>query len=185
MQYNSREWGPSAMIELPYSLVIEATEELDYFGFYSPDLAGFTGIGRSIEDCLHKAKRGMKEHLELLKGRGLPVPEPNPDPTITIQNAKDPAVPEPGTGGVKPPPLPRPTTVRGKSGTGMGCLVMAMLMLLILIVCGRCQDSTTNQELLDQHHGKGRFLGYKDGDKWAKDIMRLHEAAEEVRRRGR
>lgn len=33
------------MIDLPYSLVIEATEEPDYFGFYSPDLEGFTGIG--------------------------------------------------------------------------------------------------------------------------------------------
>jgi hypothetical protein len=32
------------MIELPYSLIIEATEEPDYFGFYSPDLEGFTGI---------------------------------------------------------------------------------------------------------------------------------------------
>lgn len=25
------------MIELEYSLIIEATEEPDYFGFYSPD----------------------------------------------------------------------------------------------------------------------------------------------------
>ena len=33
------------MIELPYSLIIEATEEPDYFGFYSPDLEGFSGIG--------------------------------------------------------------------------------------------------------------------------------------------
>jgi hypothetical protein len=44
------------MIELPYSLVIEATEEPDYFGFYSPDLEGFSGIGHSVEDCLFKAK---------------------------------------------------------------------------------------------------------------------------------
>ena len=43
------------MIELPYSLVIEATEEPDYFGFYSPDLEGFSGIGHSVEDCLYKA----------------------------------------------------------------------------------------------------------------------------------
>ena len=42
--------------ELDYSLIIEATEEPDYFGFYSPDLEGFTGIGHSIEDCLYKAK---------------------------------------------------------------------------------------------------------------------------------
>jgi len=55
------------MIELEYSLIIEATEEPDYFGFYSPDLAGFSGIGHSIEDCLYKAKWGMIEHINLLK----------------------------------------------------------------------------------------------------------------------
>lgn len=76
------------MIELPYSLVIEATQEPDYFGFYSADLEGFTGIGHSIEDCLYKAKWGMKEHVELLREQGLPIPEPNPDPKITIQNAR-------------------------------------------------------------------------------------------------
>lgn len=26
------------MIDLPYSLIIEATDEPDYFGFYSPEL---------------------------------------------------------------------------------------------------------------------------------------------------
>jgi hypothetical protein len=31
------------MIDLPYSLTIEATDEPDYFGFYSPDLEGFSG----------------------------------------------------------------------------------------------------------------------------------------------
>lgn len=55
-----------AMIELSYSLVIEATEDPEYFGFYSPDLEGFTGIGHSVEDCLYKAKWGMKEHVALL-----------------------------------------------------------------------------------------------------------------------
>ncbi len=44
------------MITLPYSLVIEATEDPDFFGFYSADLDGFTGIGHSIEDCLYKAR---------------------------------------------------------------------------------------------------------------------------------
>ena len=76
------------MIELPYSLVIEATEEPDYFGFYSPDLEGFSGIGHSVEDCLFKAKWGMKEHVELLKQQALPVPPENPDPQIVIQNEK-------------------------------------------------------------------------------------------------
>jgi predicted RNase H-like HicB family nuclease len=76
------------MIELPYSLIIEATEEPDYFGFYSPDLEGFSGIGHSVEDCLFKAKWGMEEHVELLKEQKLPVPAPNPDPKIIIQNEK-------------------------------------------------------------------------------------------------
>ncbi len=76
------------MIELKYSLVIEATEEPDYFGFYSSDLEGFTGIGHSIEDCLYKAKWGMKEHVELLEEQGLPIPAPNLDPKITIQNTE-------------------------------------------------------------------------------------------------
>jgi len=76
------------MIELPYSLVIEATEESDYFGFYSPELEGFSGIGHSVEDCLYKAKWGMKEHVSLLNKEGLPVPPATQDPKITIQNEK-------------------------------------------------------------------------------------------------
>ena len=76
------------MIELQYSLIIEATDEPDYFGFYSPDLEGFTGIGHSVEDCLFKAKWGMKEHIELLKEQQLPLPSKNPDPKIMIQNEK-------------------------------------------------------------------------------------------------
>jgi predicted RNase H-like HicB family nuclease len=76
------------MIELPYSLIIEATEEPDYFGFYSPDLEGFSGIGHSIEDCLFKAKWGMKEHMQLLKEQGLPIPPKKSDPRVVIQNEK-------------------------------------------------------------------------------------------------
>ncbi len=76
------------MISLEYSLVIEATEEPDYFGFYSQDLEGFTGIGHSIEDCLYKAKWGMIDHVNLLREKGLPVPPRNPDPRIVIQNAQ-------------------------------------------------------------------------------------------------
>ena len=74
------------MIQLPYSLIIEATEELDYFGFYSPDLEGFTGIGHSVEDCLYQARWGMKEHIALLIAQGLPVPPQNLNPNITIGN---------------------------------------------------------------------------------------------------
>ena len=75
------------MIELHYSLIIEATEEPDYFGFYSPELEGFTGIGHSIEDCMYKAKWGMTEHVGLLKEQGLPVPPKVKEPAkIIVQN---------------------------------------------------------------------------------------------------
>jgi len=80
------------MIELKYSLVIEATEDPEFFGFYSPELEGFTGIGHSVEDCIYKAKWGMIEHLSILKEKGLTVPNINPTPTIVIQNEKTPLV---------------------------------------------------------------------------------------------
>ena len=46
--------------DLNYSLVVEATDDPSFFGFYSPDLEGFMGVGHSIEDCLYKARWGMK-----------------------------------------------------------------------------------------------------------------------------
>ncbi len=72
------------MITLPYSLIIEATDEPDYVGFYSLELEGFSGIGHSVEDCLFKAKWGMEEHIDLLKEKGLPIPQQNPAPKIII-----------------------------------------------------------------------------------------------------
>jgi len=74
------------MIDLKYSLVIEATEDPTFFGFYSPDLEGFTGIGHSVEDCLYQAKWAMEDHIAVLKQEGLPVPPPNSNPTVIIQN---------------------------------------------------------------------------------------------------
>ena len=80
------------MIDLPYSLVIEATQKPNYFSFYSPELEGFTGSGRSVEDCLQQARAGMKEHVELLADQGLPIPPRNPDPIVTIRNEQTHAV---------------------------------------------------------------------------------------------
>lgn len=76
------------MIDLKFSLVIEATEDPSFFGFYSPELEGFTGVGHSVEDCLYQARWGMEEHLKLLKEQGLPVPPANSNPTVTIQNER-------------------------------------------------------------------------------------------------
>jgi predicted RNase H-like HicB family nuclease len=74
------------VIDLQYSLIIEATADPNFFGFHSPDLEGFTGVGHSIEDCIYKARWGMAEHVELLKQQNLPVPPVNPNPTVLIQN---------------------------------------------------------------------------------------------------
>jgi predicted RNase H-like HicB family nuclease len=80
------------MIDLPYSLVIEATDDPGFFGFYSPDLEGFTGIGHSVEDCLYQARWGMREHVQLLEERQLPVPRENTDPIVTLRNQARPSV---------------------------------------------------------------------------------------------
>ena len=74
------------MIDLPYSLVIEATKDPEFFGFFSPELEGFSGVGHSVEDCIYRARWGMKEYAELLKDQNMPVPERNKNPTVTIVN---------------------------------------------------------------------------------------------------
>jgi predicted RNase H-like HicB family nuclease len=76
------------MIDLKYSLVIEATADPNFFAFYSPELEGFTGVGHSIEDCLDKAKSGMEEHVAILAQQNIPIPEPNPDPTVVVRNSE-------------------------------------------------------------------------------------------------
>ena len=77
------------MITLKYSLVIEATADPSFFGFYAPDLPGFTGVGTSIEDCVEKAREGMDEHVALLLEQGMTVPSPTSDPSITVQNQRN------------------------------------------------------------------------------------------------
>ncbi|HEV7797843.1 MAG TPA: type II toxin-antitoxin system HicB family antitoxin [Pyrinomonadaceae bacterium] len=76
------------MIDLKYSLGIEATDDPNFFGFFSPELQGFTGVGHSVEDCLYKARWGMDEHVALLKDQHLPIPEPNPNPKVVVQNTE-------------------------------------------------------------------------------------------------
>lgn len=76
------------MLDLRYSLIIEATEEADFFAFYSPELEGFTGVGHSVEDCLYKAKWGMLEHVRILEEQGLPVPPASANPRVIIENAE-------------------------------------------------------------------------------------------------
>lgn len=75
------------MLDLKYSLVIEATGDPTFFSFYSPDLPGFSGVGHSVEDCLYQARWGMEEHLSLLGDQGLALPRPPRNPKVVIQNA--------------------------------------------------------------------------------------------------
>ncbi len=76
------------MIDLKYSLVIEATEDPTFFTFYSPELEGFTGVGHSVEDCLYQAKWGIEEFVAVLKERSIAVPRVKSNPTVTIRNSK-------------------------------------------------------------------------------------------------
>jgi predicted RNase H-like HicB family nuclease len=76
------------MIELPYSVIIEATEEPDFFTYFSPELPGFSGVGHSIEGCIYQAKLAMAEHTAVLSETNRPIPPPVKNPTITVQNAK-------------------------------------------------------------------------------------------------
>jgi len=76
------------VIALKYSLTIEATADPNFFGFYSAELEGFSGVGSSIEDCLNRARQGMEEHLALLKGNGMSVPPFNPNPVVTVKNSQ-------------------------------------------------------------------------------------------------
>ena len=75
------------MIDLRYSLTIEATDDRTFFSFYSTELEGFTGVGNSVEDCLYKARWGMLEHVALLEEQALTVPPANPDPQVLIHNS--------------------------------------------------------------------------------------------------
>jgi len=75
------------MLDLRYSLVIEATADPLFFSFYSPTLEGFTGVGSSVEDCLYKARFGMDEHVSLLREQKLTIPDPETEPTVLVRNS--------------------------------------------------------------------------------------------------
>ena len=68
------------MITLRYSLVIEATADPSFFGFYAPDLPGFTGVGTSIEDCVEKARVAMDGMPRCLSNRECPSRRPRQTP---------------------------------------------------------------------------------------------------------
>ncbi len=62
------------MLNLKYSLVIEATADPNFFGFHSPELEGFTGVGHSLEDCLYKANGEWRNISPCLANKTFPLP---------------------------------------------------------------------------------------------------------------
>ena len=75
-------------MSLKYSLVVEATDDPNFFGFYSPDLKGFTGVGKSVEDCIAQCHLAMEEYVSFLREERLPVPPINPNPVVTVLNSE-------------------------------------------------------------------------------------------------
>jgi predicted RNase H-like HicB family nuclease len=86
------------MLDLQYSLTIEATSDPEFFGFFSEELQGFSGIGHSIEDCLYRARHGMRDHVATMRQMRLKPPRPNRDARVTIMNMSRKARYEPGRG---------------------------------------------------------------------------------------
>ena len=71
-------------MDLKYSLVVEATDDPNFFCFYSSDLKGFTGVGSSVEDCIAQCQQAMDEFVSFLREEGLPVPPNNPNPVVNL-----------------------------------------------------------------------------------------------------
>lgn|GEM_PF-325798 len=77
-------WTLNLYTELKYPLVIEVTDDPNFFGFYSPDLKGFTGVEHTVKDCLYQACWGMDEHTGVIKNLGLEVPQTEGEPMDLI-----------------------------------------------------------------------------------------------------
>ncbi len=74
------------MLDLKYNIIIEATKDPQYFGYFSPDLPGFTGGGISIPSILEELNLAIEEHLEVMRENGHIPPKPTFNPQIVIKN---------------------------------------------------------------------------------------------------
>lgn len=71
----------------------------------------------------------------------------------------------------------------GKSSGSFGFILLFVFFIFSIGLCSESNNSggfKTNQELLREHHRNGEFLGYKDGDKWARDIKKLRDASKKL-----
>ena len=67
---------PQVPPDLYYSIVIEETDDPEFFGVYVPDLPGCTSTATSIVDAVYGIVNDIKEHIEVLKELGKEVPKP-------------------------------------------------------------------------------------------------------------
>ena len=74
------------MIDLKYSLVIEATDDPNFSDFILPIWKVLPGSVIPLKTASTKRNGGMEEHVELLKEQKLPVPKASASPKIIIQN---------------------------------------------------------------------------------------------------
>jgi hypothetical protein len=76
----------AVMITLPYSLIIEATEDPDFLAFIPPIWKDSPeSVIRSKIVSIKRVGEWQITH-QMLRDQGLSVPAPNPNPTIVIQN---------------------------------------------------------------------------------------------------
>jgi len=73
-------------MNLKYNIIIEATGDPNYFGYYSPDIPRFTGRGNSIPSLIDELEETIKEHLDVMRENGRKIPAIKANPKIIIQN---------------------------------------------------------------------------------------------------
>jgi excisionase family DNA binding protein len=71
-------------MKLRYTLVIEPTDDSEFFGVYVPDLPGCTAIGTSINEAIEVGVEAIEEHVVLLKELGKRVPPETFRPVIKV-----------------------------------------------------------------------------------------------------
>ncbi|MBI1291188.1 hypothetical protein GC173_08070 [bacterium] len=77
------------MTNFPYTIVIEPTEDPGFFGFFSPDLPGYTGCATSFNEAVIDAINGISEYIDFLRAEGIDVPPPNPAACIRLATSED------------------------------------------------------------------------------------------------
>ncbi len=64
----------------------------------------------------------------------------------------------------------------------MGCVLPIVIVILLILIgsvtsSSSSTDHRTNQQILDDLHREGRFMGYTNGEEWARDMEALKDAA--------